>query len=91
MSNVNLVILIIGIYVAGYIISLYLLKTYAKEWDMDGHGKDGDPNSRDMYDYTSNAHAYTAYSSIWPLFYLFGILIWLNRKLVESTKKYLKK
>ncbi len=77
------------IYVIGYIISLYLLKTYGKAWGVDDYDK---PKTYvNMDDFSSNAQAYTSWSLGWFVLGPMALIFWLGGQLVKLTKNYLNK
>lgn len=73
----------IVIYVIGFFLSLMALHKWGHKWGLDVY----DPPHEGWYDdYPSNAHAYVAFSSIWPIFYTFGLIAKSWEWLIELSK-----
>ena len=78
---------IIG-YFIGFVLSLLFLSQFGKKI---GWGDYDPPHNDDYYDdYTSNASAYFAFSTMWPLFYLGNIIGFIYRTFIELYKKIIK-
>jgi len=59
-------IIFLGVYIVGFFVSLHMLHKYKEDLDVDCY----DPPHDGWYDdYPSNAHAYLAFSFMWPIFW----------------------
>ena len=80
-------VIILIVYGIGFILSLIFLSYFGKKigW---GHY---DPPHDDYYDdYDSNADAYFAFSTMWPLFYFGNIVGFLYNTFIKFYKKGVK-
>ena len=74
-----------AIYILGYFISIFVLKRYAVYMAI----PDYDVSSESDWtsdDYDSNAKAYTAFSTIWPIFYTVYGIYGMHILFVKLTK-----
>jgi hypothetical protein len=85
----NTLLIILAIYVVGFFLSLLFLIKYASKFELDGYDKE--KTYATMDDYSSNASAYTAFSTVWPIFYLIGIFVLLSRGIVMFTQYIINK
>ena len=70
-------------YVIGFFISLLCLHGFKRELDLDNY----DPPHPAYYDdYDSNAHAYVAFSLMWPIFWFFLLIITIGRGVVKLSE-----
>ena len=87
MEKLYIIIGMILIYAIGYVISLMVLKRYAKQLDMN----DYDPPHRSYYDdYESNASAWISFSFFWPVFWLITGIFLFFEFISNQSKKFLK-
>ena len=86
--NWEVIITMTIVYVIGVVLSLIFLNKYGKQL---GWG-DYDPPHGDWYDdYPSNAHAWLAFSTIWPIFYAFNILFGIHKLCLMFSRYVYKK
>lgn len=70
-------------YVIGFLISLLLLHAFKRELGVDHY----DPPHPEYYDdYSSNAHAYLAFSFMWPIFWGFMSMSLIYSGLIGLSK-----
>lgn len=80
-----IVLLIALIYTIGFIISRVVLVKYGEEMGFGGF--DEEKTYVTMDDYSSNAAAWTAYSSIWPIFWGVCLIAYIHNRMVYNTQK----
>ena len=72
------------VYFTGWILTLFVLIKWGERLGFGGY----DPPHEPYYDdYQSNAHAWVAFSTAWPIFVFFNTLFFIHRKIVETTQK----
>lgn len=75
-------------YMAGFLLTLIVLARFGKRLGFDRY----DPPHEDYYDdWESNAHAYVAFSALWPLFVSLHTGIWSYGIIVRLTDKIILK
>ena len=70
-------------YVIGFLISLLFLHAFKRELGVDHY----DPPHDEYYDdYSSNAHAYLAFSFMWPIFWGFMLFALIYSGLIKLSQ-----
>tara|TARA_R110000772_G_scaffold17946_3_gene50043 strand:+ start:178045 stop:178335 length:291 start_codon:yes stop_codon:yes gene_type:complete len=73
------------VYVVGFIISLLILSWYGEQLGFGGYDEEKTYVTQD--DYSSNASAFLAFSTIWPIFLLVNSLVYFHGILTNQTQK----